>query len=143
MVVEHTFITRLDAEPTMRAAFTYLQERGFVSDEPAGFRFEDEWKSLRMKRGRKGTAKSAILDLPQTIHLEWDRGRVNVAAAIEIPKKELPAHSELLISITLALEELLTHQFPSAQAGRRWGEIEAVHDYERIEKRRRRRYVAI
>src|SRR2546423_783203 len=144
MVVEHTFITRLDAEQTMRTALRYLQEHGFENAEPMGFRFAgDEWKSLKVKRGRKATAKSALLDLPQTVHLEWDRGRVNVAASIEIPKKELFTHSQLLISITLALEELLTRDLHFDEVGRQLREIEMSFDHERLEKRRRRRNITI
>jgi hypothetical protein len=140
MVVEHSFITRLGPDETMRTALDYLREYGFASAEPAGFRLAgDAWTSLKVHRGSKITSRTAVADLPQVVHLEWDRGRVNVAASIEVPKKELRAHSELLIAITLALEELLATGLSPSEAGRQLRQVAIEQGQEREEQRRRRR----
>jgi hypothetical protein len=90
-------------------------------------------------RGGKVTPRTAVADLPQVVHLEWDRGRVNVAASIEVPKKEHRDHSQLLISITLALEELLAAEMPSVEAGREFRQVEIDLAQAREEQRRRHR----
>jgi len=140
MVVEHSFITRMGPDETMRTALDYLREHGFANAEPVGFRLAgDPWTSLKVHRGGKVTARTAVADLPQVVHLEWDRGRVNVAASIEVPKKELRDHSQLLISITLALEELLAAEMPSVEAGREFRQVEIELARAREQQRRRHR----
>jgi hypothetical protein len=140
MVVEHSFITRLGPDETMRTALDYLREHGFSNAEAVGFRMAgDPWTSLKVHRGGKVTPRTAVADLPQVVHLEWDRGRVNVAASIEVPKKELRDHSQLLISITLALEELLATGMPPVEAGRDFRQVEIELARAREEQRRRHR----
>src|SRR4051812_16458257 len=77
VVVEHTFVTVLEPEQAMQTASAYLNQRGFVTTDPGGFRMPgDRWTSIKMRRGGfKAGPKTALLDLPQTLHMEWDRGR--------------------------------------------------------------------
>jgi hypothetical protein len=140
MVVEHTFITTLEAEPTMRAALAFLQQFGFVPGGPGGFRLaNDPWTSLNVRRGKSSVSKAAnAVELPQTVRLEWDRGRVTVAAAMELPNKQLPIHQSMLINITLALEEILARHLPPEMAGQSLRHMEALLVDEARRKRRRR-----
>jgi hypothetical protein len=140
MVVEHTFITTLEPEQAMQTALNFLQERGFVSDGPSGFRFaNDAWTSLKVRRG-KTTVRAAMnaVELPQTVRLEWDRGRVVVAASMDVPAKQLPAHQSLLVNIATALEELLARRVAPAHAGQSLRYLEESLVEEARRKRRKR-----
>jgi hypothetical protein len=140
MVVEHVFITTLEPEQAMQTALNFLQERGFVSDGPSGFRFaNDAWTSLKVRRG-KTTVRAAMnaVELPQTVRLEWDRGRVVVAASMDVPAKQLPEHQGLLMSIATALEELLARRMVPEHAGQSLRHLEESLVEEARRKRRKR-----
>ena len=84
MVVEHVFITTLDAPDALRAASHFLAQRGFVAQAQGAFAIGggDAWNVLEMSRGKKNPRKAkSVVEYPQTIRLEWDRGRVTVAAS--------------------------------------------------------------
>jgi hypothetical protein len=150
MVIEHSFVTTLDAGEAMSRASDFLQQRGFEVEPRAAFSVaapapiiaagaatlapppqQQGWTDLSVKRGKKNVARARdATECPQRIHLEWDRGRVSVAASITPKpsqrsvliwgvvgvaimaassrgKKTGREESELMLSIARSLEQLL------------------------------------
>ncbi len=136
MLIEHSFVTTLPSQQALGAASEMLARGGFIAENQEGFRVgETEWTTLQMKRGKKRAARAKDpSECPQRIRMEWDRGRVTVAAAIE-PKsrrggyyygggligvavvaatrsrrgagKDAKDYADLMILITTSLEDLL------------------------------------
>ena len=83
MVVEHVFVTTYEPTDAMRIASYFLSRRGFEPVTQAAFQLgQPGWTVLEMRRGRSSPtrAKSAV-EVPQQMRLEYDRGRVTVAAS--------------------------------------------------------------
>ena len=139
MVVEHTFVTTLDAPQTMQAAMQFLQSRGFDRSSSA-FPMGGEWDTLEMRRGKKNAARAKnVTQLPQVAHVNWDRGRVTVVLSIEPsyvwggastaafgltagtekPKK-MKLHAQMLSGIASGLEQLLVHNAAPDTAAQQW-----------------------
>jgi len=83
MVVEHIFITTLEANDALQLASQFLGSRGFEASPQAAFALGSEgWSVLEMTRGKKNAARAkSVVEFPQQIRLEWDRGRITVAAS--------------------------------------------------------------
>jgi hypothetical protein len=127
MVVEHTFVTTMAAAETMSTAAHFLQEFGFVAEGQQAFAMEGGvWDSLEVRRGvpKRGN-RPRIREWPQQVRLEWDRGRVEVAASAMPPprgtldsrgdsirKKEMPLVQDMLTGVARALELLLVARQP-------------------------------
>lgn len=138
MVVEHSFVTTLEAEPALATAAELLQLRGFtraalVQGAPGSAPFE-------MRRGKKAASSArSVSQLPQTVRLYWDRGRVTIAlsieansvwggqsswgATVEKPEK-MQMHADLLSGIAVALEQVLAHAQPHQVATAQWDRAE-------------------
>lgn len=162
MVIEHTFVTTLEAPHAMQAAMQFLASRGFERAENSAFPVNEEWNSLEMRRGKKSAAKAKnIAELPQQAHVGFDRGRITVALSIEPshvwggsqvsfglnvggatgkPKKMI-VHGEMLSAIATGLEQLLAHNAPPEQAAQAWAAWDA--EALRMGKRRTRRNIII
>jgi hypothetical protein len=124
MVVEHVFVTTLDAPVALHLCTDYLQQRGFAAREQQTFPVGGEWTATELTRGKKNAARAKnVRDVPQTVRIEFDRGRVTVALAIgfnaawggggfgtvtEQPAK-MALHARLLHVIAVGLERLLAH----------------------------------
>ena len=68
MVIEHTFVTTMEAPQAMTAAAQFLAQRGFVDAAGHGFAVDNEadWNSLEMRRGKKSAVRAkSIAQLPQ------------------------------------------------------------------------------
>ena len=88
MVVEHTFVTTLEAPEAMRAVGTMLAELGFVAEVQNAFAMETAWNAIELRRGAaKSRRGRGLLQWPQQVRVEWDRGRVEVAVAIHPPPR--------------------------------------------------------
>lgn len=136
MVVEHTFITTLEAQPALERAGALLSSRGFAH---AGTRYGSD-AQLHMNRGNAKAAKArSVTELPQVVRIEWDRGRVMVAASIEAsptwggasswggiserPQK-MTLHTRLLTAIANALEAVVARDLPVNEAAAEWDHVE-------------------
>ena len=133
MVVEHTFVTTLEAPEAMRAVGTMLAELGFVAEVQNAFAMETAWNAIELRRGAaKSRRGRGLLQWPQQVRVEWDRGRVEVAVAIHPPprgrldtnatklgKKQSAAVEQWMVTLAQAIESLLGHKLPQpeAQAG--------------------------
>ncbi|MGC4033384.1 MAG: hypothetical protein QM754_16965 [Tepidisphaeraceae bacterium] len=149
MVIEHSFISTYPSEFILESALAYLRERGFraIIADTTG-------QIIELERGVQKSAKAkSIVELPQKVRLEVDRGRVSIAALIEPsltwggqgafytagrPKK-MVVHQELLEGILTGLETLLAHDCTGATDYAAWdaAEAEAVRLSEARSRRQR------
>jgi hypothetical protein len=139
----------------LRLASEFLTAGGFVVQRDPAFSVGTPSTKLEVTRGVANAAKAKTIDqLPQRLALEWDRGRVTVAASIEWfapgafrsgSRREPPPHSpkvrphiELMNGLMVALEALLARRVPFEEARGQWAAIEArVREESRRLARRR------
>jgi hypothetical protein len=156
VVIEHVFVTTLEAPDALRLASEFLTSGGFLVQGQPGFQLGG-WTSLEVARGKSNAARArSIEDLPQRVKVEWDRGRVTVAAYIQAYQRaflsvgsgvELPAHSpkvrlhaQLMTAIAQGLELLLAYQRPPYEARQPWAGVSMLIA---ADTRRRRRNTLI
>ena len=154
MIIEHAFITTLEAQDALGLAHEYLAGGGFAATNGAAPPSAPGPSRLDVTRGRANAARAKSIDeLPQRMTLEWDRGRVTVAVLIEYfqagsftagSRREPPAHSpklknhvELMYAVIGGLEAVLARRLPVDEARRPWAELEARLRDESLRKRRR------
>lgn len=119
MLVEHVFITTLDAEPALEAARLFLGQLGFREERC------DDTAAIRFLRGHLDPrAVRTISEQPQCVLLDFDRGRVTVAASIREHRKAGQLHTDLLLALTRGLELLLAQGQPAAEARDEWDRVE-------------------
>ena len=163
MVIEHIFITTMESPEALTAASNLLREGGFAVLNNGAFQMGG-WTDLEVNRGKKNVARAKdVTECPQQVRLEWDRGRVTVAASIttrprhtkafawsrkiggvafppsKVPKKER-AYADLLTVITRSVELLLAQRRSQEEARREWA---AVETQMKADSRRTRRRNAI
>jgi hypothetical protein len=109
MLVEHTFVTPLGESEALSLVVRCLSDLGFRIT-PTGS------ASLEAVRGRVRPNSLFLAELPQTVQVVYDRGRVNLAASIT-PRggKDNPDHTALLMSLATSLERCLTAGLPVEQ----------------------------
>ncbi len=145
MVVEHSFITTMESREALTTASAMLQSLGFQVKNSNAFQM-GEWNDLEVSRGKPNSGRAK--DITQCLHrirLEFDRGRVNLAASIQpmtrgnrtfriggvfsgagansvadLPAKKQRAYSDLLLIIAHSLEALLTQRSQPQEASQRW-----------------------
>ncbi len=138
----------MESNEALAAASEFLRQAGFQALAEQALQTADSpWTTLEMRRGRKSAVRArGIVDTPQQIRLEWDRGRVTLAASIEpvarssfalsgfifsansgarISRRKAKDYSDLLIAVSQALEQLLAARAPSDAAARDWLALEA------------------
>lgn len=155
MVVEHVFITTLEAPEALQTASQFLARRGFSARPQEGFAMGagGAWNVLEMVRGTHNPRKAkSVLHYPQTIRLEWDRGRVTVAASSTSYQearsdylgrrnkgKSAQWQQQVLVGLVTHLQHLLEGRVdPDALASTWTAQEDELHDADR---RRRRRNV--
>jgi hypothetical protein len=162
MVIEHSFVTTLPETPALERVSVFLQNRGFSSPQPPVLTSGNS--VLEMHRGQTNPARARnVSELPQAIRLEFDRGRINVAASITpnavwggrsfthteldarrrdtADPRRLKLHTDLLMGIVLGLESLLAQQLPEETAVQQW--LAAEQQITLAAQRRKRRNVII
>jgi hypothetical protein len=161
MVIEHTFVTTLDAHEALTAASNLLQSGGFLVKNNSAFQI-GTWTDLEVSRGRKTAARAKdATQCPQQLRMEFDRGRVNIAASITpmdrrnrsfrfggvvlwgvsaMARREGKdrVYGELMMVITQSLESLLVHHMSPEEAQQPWRIVEAqIKDSARRARQRR------
>ena len=154
MIVEHTFITTLEGDDAIKRISDFLFQRGFTVVPKSAFGLDAQTRTITLTRGRAKAAKAKSIDeLPQEVRVEWDRGRVIVAASIEPHERssfsmssahikpdspKLYVHRELLMVIATSLETLLSNQ-DLQMLEPRWKWMGELIEQDRLKRRRRRR----
>jgi hypothetical protein len=168
VVVEHTFVTTMEARDALRAAMELLSSRGFVPVFEQAFAVGEanNFTTLEMRRGKAKAVKAKnVVQLPQLAHLQYDRGRVSVALSIEpnhtwggggigtagfgidttaptgSPKK-MKLHTQLLSAQAVALEQRLAQQCAAESCMAQWDQAEAAC-VDAARRRRRRSLIIV
>jgi hypothetical protein len=130
MLVEHTFVTTLEAPDTLMRAAELLIPFGFVAAPQRGFDMAGIRTSLEMSRGSAQRRRPKdVREWPHSVRIEWDRGRVEVAVSLTPParggfdsrrdkssKRETAAAEQLLLGIAQSLESALVGEQSPADA---------------------------
>lgn len=114
MLVEHAFVTTLEAGPALEEATMLFKSLGFEMEEQSD-------RLLVARKGVKNAARAkSAAELPQRIRLEFDRGRIQLAATIEEHRKVGDLHRDLLLAMVNLLESRLAKRTPLAEAMAPW-----------------------
>jgi len=153
MLVEYSFITTLEAIDAMRLASEFLTGRGFLVERSNAFALDGGgWNALEVRlEKRKGKARTkTAVDLKQVVRLEWDRGRISMAAlsllapGINTGLSTRPSRDktfeadqrQLLLAIARAMELVVGGQRPD-QGAAEWDRAEQEVTAQAATKRRR------
>src|SRR5438094_827837 len=72
----------MEAHQALSAASSMLQSAGFSVNNNAAFQMGG-WSDLELRRGKTSETRAKdVTQCPQQVRIEWDRGRVNVAASV-------------------------------------------------------------
>ena len=155
MLVEHTFVTTMDAPDAMRQAAEFLGEFGFVAQADRAFQMGQTWNALEVRRGStRRRWRSPMRDWPQQVRVEWDRGRVGVAASMSPPprgrldtsagnvrRRDRLAVEQTLVTLARSIELLLVPGGSADQARAAWGPCEQQLIDQSARQRRRQRWI--
>jgi hypothetical protein len=163
VVIEHSFVTTLDSTQALESSFRFLQSRGFSPSNGDTVRPQVSANRLELRRGKENPARARnVSELPQSIRLDFDRGRVSLAIAItpstawggrsftnsdigvqirdvENPRR-LKLHHELLVGIAYGLERLLVERLSAEEAAHDW--IDAEENITKAARSRKRKTIA-
>jgi len=145
VVIEHAFITTMDPAEAFATAGGFLSERGFRAEAQGAFTIGGGWNGLEIVRGEVTAAKArGVSEYPTRVRLEWDRGRMTIAAQIYAKNdkqeagfaplnsatridlarvKTAEAMACILYTIVQTLELLLSRRDPAA-AGMEWAALD-------------------
>lgn len=157
MIVEHVFITTFEAAETLGLASQFLAKRGFEAIAQGAFALGPQgWNVLEMSRGKKKAARAkSVVQYPQQIRLEWDRGRVTIAVSATSPLegqatrigrpkgKFIERQREMLMTIATQLEHLLGLRRAPEHVFHAWSQIEDEIDRSDRAHRRRKKWIAV
>lgn len=141
MVVEHSFVTTLPESAAFERACSFLQARGFTPIQSPVV--SPSTAPLEFRRGKTNPARArSVSELPQTVRVEFDRGRVSIAASItpsahwggssftqnELTTKQaditnpkrMKLHTDMLMGVVLGLEALIGRGVSEESAAQLW-----------------------
>lgn len=166
LVVEHSFVTTLEfaqvyemiSSLMRRMGFAMTTEcthcgydlRGTISNEGARCpecgssqamhtRSETMASVIVATRGKEkaGTARKTE-DLPQRVRVEFDRGRVNIAASLTPKAKVLPHHRTMMLAIVNAIEAVVGRNEDAKPYVEDWSNLRSEGDaYDRKQRQKR------
>jgi hypothetical protein len=158
VVIEHVFVITMDEQPALQLAWEFLSRRGFVPAPAPAASAGGSQSGLHMMRGFANArhAKS-IVDLPQRVHLHFDRGRVTLAVSIEPSAvwggahvlsvgaasghpSRMKIHQALLHGIAVGLERLLADRASAEAAAADWDAAERASADAAHRRRRRQQF---
>ena len=136
MLAEHTLVTTLEAPDAVRLAREFLCVYGFNE-------VRREEHALHAARGRaKPNQSISVSDLPQSVVMRYDRGRIELAVAVTEPKKVEAAHRDLALALLDGLYQLLAHDGRPDEAHLRMEAVERDNALS-FRRRRRRRWIIV
>lgn len=127
ILVEYEFVTTAPRERAMPEAVRFVRSLGFAADRHDG-------ASFVARRGSPTPGWGAPLDdLPQSIGLTFDRGRVRLAVCLATPGKAHAIHRHRVLLITQMIEAAMRPDRSLHAVVPRWN----VHRLDSIEFRRK------
>lgn len=137
MLVEHSFVTTRREEEVYRLANDFLQLAGFNMSGSL------ESDSVLFQKGKqKSGYYMHFAELPQKVHIGFDRGRVNVAASIEEAKKVHQAHRAMMLAVANGLEACIAGSQTVSDACSLFAEANQLAEKE-FRKRRKARNIRL
>lgn len=151
----------MDAPDALRTAAEFLRTFGFEAQTETAFALDQQWKALEVHRGvQRGRRSRGVNEWPPMVRVEWDRGKVDVAASMSAParrqswnielgtgskvrKKDERLMQQMLVLIARTLDLLLAQRLPPEQARVEWDQLEARYREQAQRDRRRSRIVTI
>jgi hypothetical protein len=101
VLVEHEFITALEPSEVLDAVEDLAGRLGFTVEQ----RTEEK---LAARRGKLRAARAkTIRDLPQRLQVQYERGRVTLAVALEPHGRPGDIHRDMLLTISNVFESKL------------------------------------
>lgn len=99
---------------------------------------------VEARRGVKIAARAkSIAELPQFVRVDFDRGRVTVAASLEVHGKARPLHADMLVALAESLDRHIAQGLPQQEAVMRWDDEHRRIDMDAACRRRRTRIIAV
>lgn len=136
MHVEHRFVTTAPAAETFTTIARTLNSLGFRIDHEDG-------SGLKASKGLNKAAKAkSVSELPQSVKVNFDRGRVELAVGAELKGKtggHLPEHQALLVA--QIIEADLTSESEAARLRSAWQDLE-IQIWEHRDRQARKRTMA-
>lgn len=130
MLAEHSFVTLLESEVALKAA----EELAFAT----GFAFvERAERHITARRGRAAARAKSIAELPLQLRLDFDRGRIDAAASLEVVGKSQPLHKDFLTTLLSLFEARLALGRAAAEVLPFWTDMEDRVRQDAARKRRR------
>ncbi|HPF37359.1 MAG TPA: hypothetical protein P5081_16485 [Phycisphaerae bacterium] len=120
MILEHDFITTLDQQDAEALIQRQLMEMGFKVKRNSDGR--DFVRGLRQASHARRPS-----DLPQTVRVEFDRGRVSIGVILETYGKAKPVHQDMLHLLAEVLENVVGRGVPAEIARQPWDRFEALN----------------
>lgn len=110
MLIEHSFVTTFEAGETLDRVVDTVERLGFLVETRSA-------SHVTARRGRQNPARArSANELPQVLKVEFGRGRVDMAVAIEPRHKPRQIHADLLLGLSRVLESRLAQRLPAAEA---------------------------
>lgn len=110
MIAEHVFVTTLPEEQVNDRLLEFLAEIHPERVNPSMYAsagLGTTWTFVAKKLCRS----------PQSLHVEFDRGQVSIAASLNHNRgPEIPQHNLYLANMVIAIEQTLSHNTPPALA---------------------------
>jgi len=119
MLAEHAFVSRLEADDVRRRCTGQLEALGFACDVPPDALLHGQRGGVAVGRAR------APAEWPLHVRVQYDRGRVAVAASIDESrtKKPGPAGERLLLELLRLLEAAACGAPETGEAFRSWNDL--------------------
>jgi hypothetical protein len=134
MLAEHSFVSRLEADDVRRRCTAQLEALGFACDVPPDALLHGQRGGVTVGPAR------APAEWPLHVRVQYDRGRVAVAASLDESraKKPGPAGERLLLELLRLLEAAACGAPETGEAARSWIDLLAATQAEQAAGRARR-----
>lgn len=123
MLIEHSFVTTRPGPEVLAAIGSLLAALGFdIGNDASGQAISG------VKGGKRGNSSTRISRLPQSIRVEFDRGRISIAGSVEVSGKEVLEHEAFLLSLVDTIQRRVVAGEPEEALARQFKEMQSQVD---------------